>query len=144
MKFNWGHGIALFFSVFVLSLVYQVYRSTTIDNSLVFDDYYAKDLTYQQHYNKVKNATTLKEKVAIKAINDRVLIQFPVDMGSVSGEIKFFCPSASESDFSLPVQTDSGNTQVVPSKDLKKGLWKVRINWKAKEKEFFSEESIVL
>lgn len=144
MKFNWGTGIALFFSIFVLSLIFQVYRSTQIDNSLVFDDYYAKDLAYQTHYNKVVNAANLKEPVVIKTIDQEVQIQFPTEVGPVSGVINFFCPSSSAGDFSLQVQTDAEKRQNVSASGLKKGLWKVRVNWKADGKEYYSEESIVL
>jgi nitrogen fixation protein FixH len=146
MKFNWGTGIALFFSIFVLSLVYVVYQTTLIDNSLVFDDYYAKDLAYQQHYDKLQNAMALKEKVEItnSRSESKVSIQFPRSVGNVSGEITFFCPSHSKSDFKLAVAPDQDFLQQIDSKGLRKGLWKVRINWEAAGKEFYSEETIVL
>lgn len=146
MKFNWGTGIALFFSIFVISLVYTVYQTTLIDNSLVFDDYYAKDLAYQQHYDKLKNAMALEEKVEItnSRSESKVSIQFPRSVGKVSGEITFFCPSHSKSDFKLAVEPDQEFLQQIDSKGLRKGLWKVRINWEAAGKEFYSEETIVL
>jgi hypothetical protein len=146
MKFNWGTGIALFFSIFVISLVYTVYQTTLIDNSLVFDDYYAKDLAYQQHYDKVKNSMELDEKVEVtNSREDRnVTIQFPRSLGKLSGEITFFCPSHSKSDFKVAVSTDQDFLQKVDSEGMRKGLWKVRINWEAAGKKFYSEETIVL
>ena len=66
MKINWGTGIAIFFSVFVLSLVYQVYRSTQYDHSLVSDQYYADDLRYQEHYDKLANAQSLEKDLQIR------------------------------------------------------------------------------
>jgi hypothetical protein len=44
MKFNWGTGIAIFYIIFVVSLVFQVFKSRQYDHSLVVDNYYEEDI----------------------------------------------------------------------------------------------------
>ena len=144
MKWNWGTGIAVFYSVFVLVLVFVVYRSTQYDHSLVSDHYYADDLAYQQHYNKLVNAQQLEEdlKISSKAGEAVVVLQFPAEFTEVGGEIYFFCPSDQQSDFRLPVQADATHIQRISTQGLRSGRWKVKVNWKAAGKEFYKEETI--
>ena len=144
MKFNWGTGITIFYSVFVLVLVFAVYRSTQYDHSLVSEHYYADDLAYQQHYNKLVNAQQLEEDLKIwnKIQKAEVELHFPAEFEEVSGEVYFFCPSDQRSDFRLPVQADDGHIQHIPTQGLRPGRWKVKVNWKAEGKEFYKEETI--
>ena len=54
MKINWGTGIFIFYSLFVGALVFQLVKSFQYDNSLVVENYYEKDLNYQEQYNKIQ------------------------------------------------------------------------------------------
>ena len=146
MKFNWGTGIALFYSLFVLILVLAVFRTRQFDHSLVSNQYYADDQNYQQHYEKLVNANLLEEDLKIwnKKQKEIVELQFPKELDGVGGEIHFFCPSDSKQDFKMPVQPDSGNVQYVSTEGLKKGLWKVKVDLTATDKAFYKEEIITL
>jgi len=144
MKINWGTGIAIFFSIFVLSLVYQVYRTTQYDHSLVSDNYYADDIKYQQHYDKLANAQQLETDLEINQLNQlsQVELRFPVELEKVGGEIHFFCPSDQKSDFRLAVQTEKGNVQRIPTEGLRPGLWRIKVDWRASGKQFYKETTI--
>ena len=146
MKLNWGTGIAMFYSFFVLVLVFAVYQSTKHDNSLVSDHYYADDLAYQQHYNKLANAQQLEEDLKIwnKIQKSEVELHFPAEFEKVSGEVYFFCPSDKESDFRLPVKLSDGHIQRIPTQGLRRGRWRVKVDWKAEGKAFSREESITI
>lgn len=144
MKFNWGTGIALFYSVFVIVLVFAVIRSTGYDNSLVSDHYYADDINYQQHYDKVRNSQLLEKDLRIYNFPQKevVALQFPENLGAVGGEIYFFCPSDSRQDFRIPVKLSENFQQEVATTDLKPGLWRVKVSWEAGDREFYKEEVI--
>ena len=146
MKFNWGYGIALFYSTFVVVLLYFVVQSTQQDNSLVSDQYYADDIHYQQHYDKLRNAQALAKDLDISRLAEQeaIYLQFPEDLGPVSGKVQFFCPSDSRADFSTPVKTDAGFSQTVSSKNLKRGLWRIKVDWQAGGKAYYREEAITL
>ncbi len=145
MKFNWGTGIALFYSVFVLVLVWQVIKSTQYDHSLVSDHYYQDDINYQKHYNKLINSQELNEPLQIAKTEQGsfVELKFPAELADVKGNIHFFCPSDSKQDFKLPVNTSGTNKQFVPISGLKKGLWKVKVNFEAGGKKFYEEETVI-
>lgn len=144
MKFNWGTGIALFYGLFAAVLIFAVISSTTHNNSLVVDNYYEEDLKYQEHYDKLANALHADVDVKLDNKNSLVKLQFPESDADISGEVHFFRPSDETKDFKITVGTNEGGSQVVPTAGLANGLWKVKINWSAAGKQYYSEETIVL
>ncbi len=146
MKLNWGTGIAIFYSIFVVVLVAVVIKTTTFDNSLVSDDYYADDLNYQQQYNKLANSRDLAEDLHINLQSAKELVElvFPARLGKAAGEIVFFCPSDSKSDFTVAIQPGEDNRQTVPITGLKPGLWRVKVDWQAGGKAYYKEVVITI
>jgi hypothetical protein len=146
MKLNWGTGIAMFYSTFVLVLVTVVIKTTTFDNSLVSEDYYADDLNYQKQYEKLKNSKNLlKDLEIIKELDGDILkFQFPIDLEIPQGEIYFFCPSDSKLDFRVPVKVDADYQQQIVIKQLKTGLWRIKVDWQAGKIPYFRELAIAL
>jgi nitrogen fixation protein FixH len=146
MKFNWGHGIALFYIVFATVLVIFVVKSTFHDHSLVVDNYYEEDLNYQKHYEKLANSKALLNDVTIKhdSKSDKVTLQFPKKEGSVAGTIHFYRPSDKGKDFTVEIKLDQNFEQSLPVSELSPGLWKLKVDWEAGGKPFYLEESLVL
>ena len=146
MKFNWGTGIAIFYGLFVAALVFQVIRSTYYDHSLVSDQYYADDLAYQTHYDKLKNTQQLKRDLEILEMDSEglVALQFPETLGPIKGEITLFCPSDSKLDLHLPIQTSADFRQMIPVRGLKPGLWKLKVDWQAGGTGFYQEKALTV
>jgi nitrogen fixation protein FixH len=146
MKFNWGTGIAIFFSVFVLSLVYQVYRSTQYDHSLVSDHYYADDLRYQEHYDKLANAQALAVdlKIQNKRQKKELELHFPTGFENLAGEVHFFSPADQSKDFRLPVRPGPDGVQYIPTEQLPGGNWKVKVDWTGDGKAYYKEQNVRL
>ncbi|MDX2072496.1 MAG: FixH family protein [Haliscomenobacter sp.] len=146
MKINWGSGIAIFYSLFVITMVYAVVRSTQFDNSLVSDQYYAEDLKYQERFDKLSNAQLLKEDLKIEASESgsQVELFFPSELASVHGEIYFFCPSDQTRDFKVNIAPNLNHRQVISTSGLKTGLWRVKVDWSDGTKAYYKEEVIHL
>jgi hypothetical protein len=146
MKLNWGTGIAIFYSLFVIVLVAFVFKSMTYDNSLVVEDYYQKDIDYQQHYDKVKNASQLKTDLTIDIDrnNKSIRFQFPSEFQSVSGDIQFYKPDNKKLDFNIPVETDSNNVLQYDFSKLAQGIWKIKVEWQSQAKSYYKEKRIHL
>lgn len=143
MKFNWGTGIALFYGSFMVVLVFAVIKSTTYDNSLVSEHYYADDLAYQQHYNKLKNNQTLLHDLEIIKSEQIIIFQFPSEVSKAEGEIQFFCPFDKSQDFTVAISPDTQQLQTVDISKLKTGRWKIKVDWQANGKDFYKEEAII-
>ena len=147
MKFNWGTGIALFYIIFATSMVALVIKSTQYDHSLVVEDYYQKDLDYQQHYDKLANSKALSKDVQIQLVaapNKEVQVSFPKEMEGIGGQLHFMRPSHKGSDFSVKIELDEGNELSLPAAKLLPGLWKVQVDWQVGEKSYFKEKVLVL
>jgi hypothetical protein len=146
MRLNWGTGIAMFYSTFVIVLVAVVIKTTTFDNSLVSEDYYADDLNYQKQYEKLKNSKNLLNdlEIANNFNGGQIKFQFPVDLGVPQGEIYFFCPSDSKLDFRIPIKADSEYQQFISTEQLKSGLWRIKVDWQAGGQPYFKELALAL
>lgn len=144
MKFNWGHGIALFYGIFAVSLLAVVIKTTQYDHSLVTEKYYEKDLQYQEHYEKLANSQKLTQPLKVWKDKDAqaLSIQFPNGMGNIQGEVTFYRPVNSDEDFSIPFQLSGENLLEYNTTDLQPGLWTIKIDWKAGRVPYYQEVNI--
>ncbi len=145
IRFHWGTGIALVFGLFVFSLIYAVIKSTTIDNSLVRDDYYAEDVHYQEKKDKMARARALGEGVGVKYLKDQglLLVYFPPSM-SPEGEIHFYRPSDSSLDRRFPIEVDSAGIQMISTRSLSPGRWVVKTDWTANGLGYYREQELFI
>jgi nitrogen fixation protein FixH len=146
MKLNWGFGIATFYASFMVILLYFVFKSTTHDNSLVMDNYYEQDLKYQAHYDKVVNTMQLKEQPSFQQ-NDSAQtldIQFPQGMSNPEGAVQFFRPSSKYQDITVPLKVNEDGKMTIPTKLLKAGRWKIKMDWESDQKAYYLEKAIEL
>lgn len=78
MKFNWGTGITIFIVLFVVSMSAMVFKASQQNVDLVTEDYYEKELAFQDL--KDKEALVLshfKEQISYKIENDKLQLIFP-------------------------------------------------------------------
>ncbi len=146
MKLSWGQGIALFYTVFALSMVGMVFYSRGLDHSLVEENYYQKDLQYQQVITAMKNTASLSRDILISRDKQREVIRFsfPEETASPQGSIQFYRPADKDMDFTLPINPDPDGLQEFAYSRLPKGRWTVKVNWTAAGKHFYSEQIVVL
>jgi nitrogen fixation protein FixH len=146
MKFNWGTGIALFYTVFALSMIVMAVKSFGYDHSLVQENYYQADLDYQQQYDKISNANQsnllrIKHRAGASEVTLEAL---PHLKEAVSGTILFFRPSNKYLDFKIPIQLDTVGQQFVPVDELTPGRWRVKVDYQVGEKAYYTEIDLVL
>ena len=147
MKFNWGTGIFIFYSIFACSLIFIVYKSTRYDHSLVVEDYYAKDLAYQGRYDKMQNSRHLSEKLHVSYIaqSNQVRLHFPDSLAdNFKGKLLFYRADNKKEDWLIPISTDADNDMIIDVSKLTRGRWKVQVDWKANDKEFYDEAVVYL
>jgi nitrogen fixation protein FixH len=152
MKWNFGTGIAVVYSIFALSMLTAAIRSTYYDVGLVKKDYYADDLAYQQHFNKLQNEKRSVERLKIErtviarneATEGSLILQFPKTQTPPNGTITFFRPSKVGIDQTFDLKTDADNSMIIPTKAMIRGMWKIQIDWTANGTAFYREENITL
>ncbi len=146
IKFNWGFGIVVSFILFALATFVMVYISVSSTVDLVTDDYYEKELKYQQHIELVKSTSALEKNIDVDITASNVRLRFPNigTFGSYSGTVFFFRPSDKRGDFQKTVNLDSTYSQIFPTEKMKQGLWRAKIFWAVDKKEYYSELPIII
>jgi len=142
-KFNWGTGIFLAYSAFVIFMLSLVYMSTQQKLDLVTENYYSKGVDFQSQINEQSNVAGLTEKPTIKQLeNGTIQLQFPTSEKNVQGQIAFFRPSDKDLDFTVPIKLQTENSQIITQK-IEQGLWRVKLSWSEKGKKFYQETVLV-
>ena len=146
MKLNWGTGIALVYSIFALSMVAMAIQSTKHDVGLVKKDYYEDDIHYQTHYVKMQNARQLTTdlKIALDTTGSVIVLHFPTDLSKPMGKVLLFRPSQTGADVEIDILTNAQNSMEIPTKSLKSGLWKIKVDWQATGKDFYKEQPLMI
>lgn len=144
-KLSWGTKLGIFASIYVIGVLIFVGFSTTQKINLVSKDYYPKEVKYQNRINKIKNAQEMLTPVIIEQVGDNILIQFPEGMQSnVSGDIILYRPADYESDLKYQIILNKNGTHILSTKNLLKGRYTVKIDWKHNKTNYFKEEAIYL
>ncbi len=142
MKINWGTGIAIFYSSFVLIFIFIWYQSTKVDHTLVSDTYYQDDYQYQAKYDGMKN--NLKDPLVVDSHDaENFILKFPASQKDIKGTVIFLRPSDKSKDFKMEVKVNDKNEFRVPKSMLINGLWDMSVSWVANGESFFFKEEIV-
>ena len=140
-KFNWGHGILVFYICFVAAVVTALIASFSLDHSLLVDDYYSKDLAYQKQYDKVKNNN---ESQRVNINNDKSAQSLTIDFiqaDEVKGYVDFYRPSDKSEDFKVELKDKE---TIIATDKLLPGKWILKIDWTEKGKPYYMEEIIFI
>ena len=146
-KFHWGWAIAIFYTSFVVAMVYFVIYSKSVDHALVRDNYYDYDIGYEELIGeKQRNSRALKFPVGIDYIKEKDLIKvsFPKDINTVTGEIWLYRVNNERLDKKIEIDLDSTNTQIVNIRDFAGGKWKVNVEWVGDGKTFLDSKEIYM
>ena len=140
---HWGHGIAIFFTCFVAFMIFMVVKSFQQNIDLVTENYYEQELKFQQQIDKIHNTKKLDEQVTVRLEDEGLLITFP-DLESIKGHIQVFRPSDAQFDLERTIDLDGHNRQSISTASLPAGFYRIKIDWNAEGKEFYTEETINL
>jgi hypothetical protein len=145
-KFNWGHGLVLSFILFAIGTFVMVYIAMTTKVDLVTDDYYEKELRYQQQIDIMNNSNDLDEKISISFSDDTIMVRYPKigDWNSYRGTVSLFRPSDKSKDSTIVVALDSSFRQSIHSAALAAGLWRMKIAWSVDGKEYYHEQPLMI
>ncbi|MDZ7694919.1 MAG: FixH family protein [Balneolaceae bacterium] len=144
---NWGKGLAIVISLFVVTTLSVVFYLVSLDYYMVNENHYEQAVKYQQQINRIEHTTALDESVSIRQLeNQNIEIQFPDSLAALQpkGIVKLYRPSDSNLDRSFKLDLDVEGRQLIPGADLQKGKWMVQITWQSENKEYFQEAAVFL
>ncbi len=140
---NWGWKIAIVYIAFAMMTVGFVVFGSMQKVSLVEEDYYVKEIKYQEQIDRMKNAVESPDGFSVdyNAAQYLLSLQYSGDE-LVTGEIHLFRPSDAKEDILLPLHPDETGLQNIDAKQLLKGLWVVKVNWTSGGKDYFKSQQI--
>lgn len=146
MKINWGTGLTigmLLFIGFILYFVVQIMTDKNLDFDMVTEDYFQKELGFQQELDAQQNNNTLMKNITSKITEQGLVLNFPSDLNSeeISGTIFMYRPSNKKLDFEIPIQL-KGSSMMIPGEKLVPGRWNTIINWNYQGKYYLFKEKI--
>jgi len=147
MKWNWGTGIVIVMAGFISFILYFVITMSTdkkYSHDLVTEDYYAKEIVYQNEIDAETNTNNLVEKILSKKVDNGWQITFPkqLDISKVKGTMFLYRPSNQKLDFDFPLVLSSSNL-LISDKRLVGGRWNITINWMYEGTPYMYKEEIV-
>jgi nitrogen fixation protein FixH len=144
----WPIAIGAFFAVAITAIISFIVFASRHKMELVRPDYYEEELGFQKQMERVSRTRAFAGDASITR-DDRsqtILIRLPVIPGQAAGtgQVHLYRPSDARLDRRMPLATDPVGRQVVDTRGLANGLWKLRVTWKAGPEEYFLEHPVLL
>lgn len=146
MKINWGTGLVIgmvLFIGFIMYFVIQIMTDKNLDYDLVTEDYFQKELIYQDELNALENSNSLKGKVTGKRTEEGWEITFPAELeySEIAGTVLLYRPSSKNLDFQMPIEL-SGPTLLIPDDRMVGGKWNTIVSWSYQGKDYLYKDEI--
>jgi|GEM_PF-794286 hypothetical protein len=146
MKLHWGNALFLFFVAYIGLLGFTLYQSTQVNHSLVSEDYYAKDLAYQEQYNKIVNYKSQKDKVTFDYNKEKheLVLKGNTIAQHARGQLTCYHPVSSGEDVEFDFDLKANEFIPLSLKHLPKGRWVVQMDYAQGEDTYYYEEEIFI
>ena len=144
---NWGIRIIILLGAFISMVLFMVSRAMKEEFHLVTENYYEREVKYQEEIDKINNARALTQPISIsyQPAENMVCIAFPdTHKRHVEGKVYFFRPSDSSLDREFEADPDESGLQNINVKNFEIGLWQVKISWRYGQQEFQEEKNIII
>ena len=140
MKWNWGKGIALSFTVFCGLMVFMVIQSFQTDFFLVSRQYYVDELKYQERIDELQR--TKDSGILISQKTEKNTLFFNINTDShIAGQIYFYRPDNALLDHTVKFndkQIKIDKAELVP------GRYIAKISWLDQDKSYYREEELIV
>jgi hypothetical protein len=142
MQISWGIKITMLYTGFVILILVMVSMAMNQKVDLVSKDYYEQELNYQHKIDKTNRTHALPEQLSWQVNSHDLLLKFPKQFKgqNVKGTICFFRPSDETMDKTINfLSVDSSLVLNVNTAQLKKGIYKMQIDWEANKEKYYNE-----
>ena len=142
---NFGSKIVILYLSFVsliASLVILCYKQ---DVDLVSNDYYGQEIRFQEKIDATNNVKRSENSINHDVLEKRIVLTADSVLLSkdFNGTITLFRPSDSKMDVQYTMNFVN-HQQVIESKSLKRGVYKLQLSWVSKQISYFKEEVVFI
>lgn len=146
MKLHAGHAVIIAMTAFIIIMTQFMVRAYHNQESLVAEDYYARELRYQEQIDKMANTAALGEAVQVQALAGRLVLNMPAAVigKTVTGELFLMRPSDAGSDLRVPVNVDANGRFTVDTGKQAKGAYTLHMEWQVDGTAYLTEDHVYL
>lgn len=139
---NWGYKILIGFSTFVVGMLCMVGVAMKQTNEMMDDNYYDKELKFQDKIDASKNLSAVVEKLSITDSGDVVVLQFPAATiaSNTVGTIECIRSAEKKKDVALKLQVDEKGRQLLPKMLFINGIYQLRLDWTTNGTSYFHSQ----
>jgi hypothetical protein len=142
---NWGYKILFVYIFFVVGILVLVYKSSSQKVDLVTNDYYQKELKYEQKIDEAERAQSLSSPLQYEVNNKEISIRFPEEMRGkkITAQTLLYYAADETRDSVYDLKTDSAKMiMVLPEKY--KGMYELKMDWKVDTTSYYSEHKVLI
>jgi len=144
MKFNWGVGLFVLYSAFVILILFLVFKSFNTKVDLVTEDYYQQELKYQDKIDQKRNYAGLEQALKHEVSSSTIFLAFPPGHQLAEGTVMVYRPSNKAYDKTFDIKLDEDSKMIIALEKSPIGLYKLKINWSNRDTAYYVEEDIYL
>ncbi len=141
---NWGHKLLIVIILFLVTMIGVVFYASQQTNEMIDDQYYQKELKYQEVIDAKKNLNAVSGEPMLHQTPTEVVLHFPVGTFEKmeSGSLELLRADNKSKDVSLTLHPNYSDLMVIPKQKLHKGHYQVRISWRNDQKAYYREETL--
>ena len=144
MKFNWGVGVFVLYSAFVILILFLVFKSVNTKVDLVTEDYYQQELKYQDKIDQKRNYAGLEQGLKHEVSGSTIFLAFPPGHQSAEGTVMVYRPSNKSYDKMFDIKLDENSKMIIAMENSPIGLYKLKVDWSNRDTAYYVEEDIYL
>ena len=143
---SWGNKIIIAFILFATMIITLVVLCMRQDFDLVSDNYYEKELKFQDQIDATINAAPFDSAIHISVTAEEIVLAMPASglKNFKEGEVLFYRASDSNLDVLQDLSFNAQGIQSFARDHFVMGNYRVKISWEADGKTFYHETSIHL
>lgn len=142
---SWGYKIIIVYAVFVAGIMFMVFKSSSQKLDLVTDDYYAKELKFQQQIDAGSRAAALSENIKTAITDGQLAVHFPkeFDGKTITGQLQLYYAADKDRDVTENFSVTS-STVVIAVPEKNKGGYELHINCSVDGVSYYFNQKIFL
>lgn len=121
---NWGKGIAIFMAMFMVFIIILTGLKLSKVNDLEFEDYYAREIKYEDEIQAERNALELG-KAEIKESDTHLIINIPLDVDVENVNVSLRRPNDKKLDREFIFENTK--TVLIDKDELVQGIYKIEV-----------------
>ena len=147
MRIKWSTGIVIAivaFITFIMFMVVKMVSDNAYNHDLVTDNYYQKELKYQDNIDATKNLNKLAHPLVVQKVADGVEVIFPKDLSpeKIKGAIFLYRPSNKALDSHIEININQ-HKLLISEEALVSGRWDIVIDFTYNNQKYFYKEQII-